>query len=76
MNKNDRKELDKALELLAQAKEIIESIRDGEQEKFDNLSDGLQQTENGQKLENAASTLDDAFNSIEEAEGSINEAME
>lgn len=76
MNKNDRKELEKALALLGEAQEIIDAIKDGEQEKFDNLSEGLQQTEKGQKFEETVSTLEDAWNSIDEAVGSINEAME
>jgi cellobiose-specific phosphotransferase system component IIA len=76
MNKNDRKELEKALALLGEAQEIIDAIKDGEQEKFDNLSEGLQQAEKGQKFEEAVSTLEDAWNSIDEAVGSINEAME
>jgi DNA repair ATPase RecN len=76
MNKNDRKELEKALALLGEAQEIIDAIKDGEQEKFDNLSEGLQQTEKGQKFEEIVSTLEDAWNSIDEAVGSINEAME
>jgi hypothetical protein len=76
MNKNDRKELEKALALLGEAQEIIDAIKDGEQEKFDNLSEGLQQTEKGQKFEETVSILEDAWNSIDEAVGSINEAME
>lgn len=76
MNKKDRKELEKALELLSQAQEIIDSIKVGEQEKFDNLSEGLQQTEKGQKFEETVSTLEDAWNGIDEAVGRINEAME
>jgi NTP pyrophosphatase (non-canonical NTP hydrolase) len=76
MNKNDRKQLEKALALLGEAQEIIDAIKDGEQEKFDNLSEGLQQTEKGQKFEETVSTLEDAWNSIDEAVGSINEAME
>ena len=76
MNKNDRKELEKALALLGEAQEIIDAIKDGEQEKFDNLSEGLQQTEKGQKFEETVLILEDAWSSIDEAVGSINEAME
>ena len=76
MNKNDRKELEKALFLLNEAYEIIDTIKDGEEEKFYNLSEGLQQTEKGQKFEETVSTLEDSLNSIEEALDSINEAMD
>jgi hypothetical protein len=76
MNKNDRKELEKALDLLGEAQEIIDDIKDGEQEKFDNLSEGLQQSEKGQKFEETISFLEDAWNSIDEAVGSVNETIE
>lgn len=76
MNQNDRKELGKVLALLDEARGIIEAIRDGEQDKFDNLSEGLQQTEKGQKFEEAVSALDSALDSIDEAAGYINESIE
>lgn len=76
MNKSDRKQLEKALELLDQVKIIIEEIRDAEQEKFDNLSEGLQQTERGQKFEQNVSNLEYAFDELESAYGNIEESME
>ena len=76
MNKGDRKELQRGLDLMGEAKEIFEAIRDGEQEKFDNLSEGLQQTENGQKFETNVSSLDDAINYIDDVQSSVEEAME
>lgn len=76
MNKKDRNELEKALVLLGEAQEIIDSIKEGEQENFDNLSEGLQQTEKGQKFEETVSNMDDAWNSIDEVVVIINEAME
>lgn len=67
MNKNDRKQLAKALDLLEEAKSIIENIKDEEATKFDNLSEGLQASEKGQKFEADADTLDAAVTSIDEA---------
>lgn len=67
MNKNDKKELQEAIELLDNAKTIIERIRDSEQEKFENLNEGLQQTERGQQFEENASTLDDIVSEVESA---------
>lgn len=66
MNKQDRKQLEKAVELLKEAQEIIDTIKDGEQEKFDNLSEGLQATEKGQKFEEDVSTLEDANSNIDD----------
>lgn len=76
MNRKDRIELNKALVLLGEAQEIIDTIKDGEQIKFDNLSEGLQQTEKGQKFEETVSILDDVWYNIDEAIVSIIEAME
>lgn len=76
MNNANRKELQRGLDLIAEAKEIFELIKDEEQEKFDNLSEGLQQTENGQRFETNVDTLDNAISSLEEVESYIEEAME
>lgn len=76
MNAQDRKELQKAITLIEEAKEIIDNIGQGEQEKFDNLSEGLQQSEKGMKFEDAVSSLESAFNQLEEAVDEINSAIE
>lgn len=66
MNTSDRKELDKAIALLEEAKIIIESIAEQEQEKFDNLTEGLQQSERGQRFEEVSSNLNDQASSIDD----------
>jgi DNA repair ATPase RecN len=75
MNRNDRKKLENAIALLNEAQSIVQSIRDGEQDKFDNLSEGLQQAEKGQKFEENVSALEDAESHIDDALSSIAEAM-
>ena len=67
MNNQDRKQLDEAIDLLEQAKAIIESISEQEQEKFDNLSENLQQSEKGQRFEEVSSELADVVSNLEEA---------
>jgi exonuclease VII small subunit len=76
MNNQDRKELERAIEMISEAKSIIESIKDGEQEKFDNLSEGLQQSEKGQKFEENVSSLYEAISSLDSAEDYINTASD
>jgi len=60
MNTQNCKSLQSAIDFLNKAKEIIEEIGEGEQEKFDNLfvHEGLQETEKGIKLEENASLLE------------------
>ncbi len=76
MNKENRKELERAINLIEEAKLIVEQIKDEEQEKFDNLSEGLQASEKGQKFEETVETLDTAFSQLEEAIDGINMASE
>lgn len=76
MNKANRKELEKAIALIKEAQEIVERIKDEEQEKFDNLSEGLQATEKGQKFEETVSSLEDVSSQLEDAVDNINSASE
>ena len=75
MNKNDRKELEKALKMLEDAQEIIDYVKDCEQEKFDNLTEGLQASENGAKLEENAQTLDDSLDYLRDCINTIEELI-
>lgn len=76
MNANDRKELQKAIALIEEAKAIIESIGEQEQEKYDNLSEGLQASERGQKFEESAGELSNAAESLDDVVSSIESATE
>jgi uncharacterized phage infection (PIP) family protein YhgE len=48
-------------ETFADAATMIEELRDEEQEKFDNLTEGLQQAERGQNIEAAVQALETAY---------------
>lgn len=50
MNYERRKELRKAIDLIEQAKEIISLVAEQEQEAYDNLPEGLQEAEQGEKM--------------------------
>jgi hypothetical protein len=80
MNKANREEVQKLLgelsDLKSQAETIgsrLQELADDEQGKYDNLSDGLQQSESGQALETAAGSLSDAAQYAEA--GDIGEAI-
>ena len=77
MNKQRRKELEKAHELISQAMEIIESVRIEEQDALDNMPFSLQQSERGEQMQNYIDTLDELSSSLEdgslELEGIIND---
>lgn len=61
MNKQRRKQLAEASALLAQVQEIIESVKDDEQEAHDNLPDSIQYGEKGQQMEEYINALDEAY---------------
>lgn len=64
MNNTTRKELRALIEKLEEVFSDLETMSSDEQEKFDNLTEGLQATEKGQEMEQAASTLSDQAYSL------------
>lgn len=76
MNKQRRAEIEKAIALLDQAKDILESCASDEREGYENLSEGLQQAERGQAMETASDALDEAVSNVEDAMSKAQEAIE
>ena len=68
MNRNRRKRLAKALNLIREASVLLEEIRDEEQECFDNLPEGLQSSEKGEVMEENVEMLEDIISSLEDLE--------
>jgi exonuclease VII small subunit len=50
---------------LREIKDDLETIRDEEQDSFDNLPEGLQAGEKGQDMEAAISSIEDAMNTLD-----------
>lgn len=87
MNENTRKKIRMMRDALDRgpiesALSDLESIRDEEREKFDNLSEGLQASERGQAIEASAESLESAcdalqqiLDSLDEVDGHLNDAM-
>ena len=65
MNKIRKKELAKIIDLLSEAKERLESVRDEEEEAFDNLPENLQESERGQSMQNAIDAMNDILDSLD-----------
>ena len=66
MNALRRKELRKAIELIEQAKSIVEQMQAEEQDCFDNLPEGIQNSERGEAIEECAYKLDEVLEGLEE----------
>ena len=52
---------------MSEAKEMLEGVKDDEQEYFDNMPESLQGGDKGQAAEAAVSALDDAVNELDGA---------
>lgn len=74
MNKARRKELERAIELLEQAKEIIEAVTEEEQEAYDNLPESIQYGERGEAMEEIISDLE--YIDIEEITDTLQDIIE
>lgn len=73
MNAQGRKEIAKHIASLENIKSILESMRDDEEMKYDNMPEGLQESERGDQmqedidaLENAVASLEDTIDSLQE----------
>ena len=65
MNKARRKEIARAITLMEQAREILEEVRDGEQEAFDNMPESLQYSERGEAMEEYIYTLEEKLEALD-----------
>ena len=65
MNKIRRKELAKAIDLMEAAREILEQVRDEEQEAFDNLPESLQASERGEAMEEYIYSIEESIESLD-----------
>ena len=68
MNAFRRKEIKKAIDLLLEARELLGGVVIDEQDSFDNLPEGFQEGEKGERMEENISELDGAINDIENLE--------
>jgi hypothetical protein len=66
MNKQRRKDLERARDLLGEARTIIETARDEEQDYVDNMPESMQGGEKGSAAEGNVQCLDDALDAIDE----------
>ena len=64
MNKKDRKKLGEIIEQFQTLVDEVENIGYSEQEKYDNLTDTLQETEIGRYCQDVAEVIKEECNSI------------
>ena len=76
MTKKDKKQLAIILSQLEEIRETIDSIKGLEEEKYDNMSDGWQESERGYTMSENIDSLDTAFSGLDDAVEAINEILE
>ena len=67
MNAERRERITKGAAAIRNIITELEAIRDDEQQAFDNLPEGLQQSERGQASEQAATDIEEAISNAESA---------
>jgi exonuclease VII small subunit len=65
LNQKQRDLIDKWISTLEEIRSLAEDMQGEESEKFDNMSEGLQQTERGLAVETARDELESAVDSLQ-----------
>lgn len=73
MNAKDKKKIKEYINTLEGIKSDIETMQTDEENKHDNLPEGLQESERGEAIQAAAEALGAAVGSLEETIDSLNE---
>lgn len=76
MNKQRRAQLQKVVEMIADARALLEEIRDDEQDAFDNLPESFQESERGEQMEEYIYNMEEAIDALEEDENTLTEIIE
>ena len=76
MNANRRKQIQVITDEIVNLMSQVETLRDEEQDAFDAMPEGIQNSERGEKSQNAIDQLDNAASSITETIDGLNEARE
>lgn len=68
MNKQRRNRIAEALELISQARGILEEVKDEEQESYENLPESLQYGERGEQMQENVDSLEEFIGYLEETD--------
>lgn len=71
MNKQKRKRLEKAFDLITQAEEILEEVKADEEDSYDNLPDNFRDGEKGEEMQNYIEMIDEAIGYMQDANSVI-----
>ena len=75
MNKSRRATLTMIANAMEELKSRLETVRDEEQDAFDNMPESLQESERGEAMQEAIDNMEYAMDSLEEAVDYLNEVF-
>lgn len=75
MNNKRRKELRRAIDMIETALDIVNSVKDEEEDAMCNYPENLQGTEIYENMETAVDTMEEVASAIEDAADSLNNAV-
>jgi len=76
MNAQRRKDIQRAIELLDEANQILSAAADEEQEYYDNMPESIQGGERGEAADAAADRLADAAADVDAARSNAQESLD
>ena len=71
MKEERLKTLKRCLNMIQNAHDVLEEVRDEDQDAYDNLPEGLQYSERGDLMEEAVNNLDDAIDYLDDVLSSL-----
>ena len=71
MNKARRKRLGEAFDLIGTAQDILRSVREEEQEAYENLPDSFRDGEKGEEMQNYMEMIEEADGYLDDANSVI-----
>ncbi len=76
MNRNRRKLVRQAHDLLSEARSILETVYDDEQDAYYNMPESLQYSERGERMSETVDMLSDMVSTLEDYETELEEIIE
>ena len=76
MNNQRRKQMAEVIRSIEDARNLLETIKDEEQEAYDNMPESLQEGEKGSAMSEKIDSMESVFDDLERAVDSLNEVIE
>lgn len=73
MNKARREQVKKVVDYIESAYIMLDEIKDEEEDAFNNLPDGIAESERGEMMEQNVDTMDDCIRELWDIVGALNE---